>query len=206
RRERSEHPASGDEAHLAPLGPFRRAEALTPSAHRSFLPRDDRDDRMGPVATTGTRGSEMPPITVPRGSTLTIGALSRRTGVNIETIRFYERIGILEKPPRSAAGHRIYRREQSMRLGFVRRSRELGFSLDEVRRLLQLVDGGRYTCAEVKAITLAHLAEVRRKITDLRRLERTLAAVSDKCRGGKVPDCPIIEALSDPLTRLTPER
>jgi MerR family transcriptional regulator, mercuric resistance operon regulatory protein len=140
----------------------------------------------------------MPPITLPRGSTLTIGALSMRTGVNIETIRFYERIGILAKPPRSAAGHRIYSQEQLMRLGFVRRSRELGFPLDEVRRLLQLVDAGHYTCAEVKAITLDHLGEVRRKIADLRRLERTLAAVAGKCRGGKVPDCPVIEALFQP--------
>ena len=140
----------------------------------------------------------MPPITVPRDSTLTIGTLSRRTGVNIETIRFYERIGILAKPPRSTAGHRIYSQEQLMCLGFVRRSRELGFSLDEVRRLLQLVDGGSYTCAEVKAITLDHLAEVRRKIADLRRLERTLAAVAGKCRGGKVPECPVIEALFQP--------
>ena len=148
----------------------------------------------------------MPPITLSRDSTLTIGALSIRTGVKIETIRFYERIGILAKPPRSAAGHRIYSQEQLMRLGFIRRSRELGFSLDEVRRLLQLVDGGRYTCAEVKAITLDHLGEVRRKIADLRRLERTLAAVAGKCRGGKVPDCPIVEALFDPRTEFTPER
>ena len=140
----------------------------------------------------------MPPITLPRDSTLSIGALSRRTGVNIETIRFYERIGILAKPPRSAAGHRIYSQAQLMRLGFVRRSRELGFSLDEVRRLLKLVDGGRYTCAEVKTITLDHLAEIRRKIADLRRLERTLAAVAGKCRGDKVPECPVIEALFQP--------
>jgi len=137
----------------------------------------------------------MPAITVSRGSGLTIGALSRRTRVNIETIRFYERIGILPKPPRSASGHRIYGRDDLMRLGFVRRSRELGFSLDEVRGLLRLVDGGRYTCAEVKAITLDHLADVRRKIADLRRLERTLADVAGKCRGTKVPDCPVIEAL-----------
>jgi MerR family mercuric resistance operon transcriptional regulator len=137
----------------------------------------------------------MAAITVSRGPALTIGALSRRTGVNIETIRFYERVGILPKPPRSAGGHRIYDERQLMRLGFVRRSRELGFSLDEVRGLLQLVDGGRYTCAEVKAITLDHLTDVRRKIADLRRLERTLADVAGKCRGGKVPDCPVIEAL-----------
>jgi MerR family mercuric resistance operon transcriptional regulator len=139
----------------------------------------------------------MSSITVSRGPALTIGALSRRTGVNIETIRFYERVGILPKPPRSAGGHRIYSQEQLMRLGFVRRSRELGFSLDEVRGLLQLVDGGRYTCAEVKAITLDHLADIRRKIADLRRLEQTLADVAGKCRGGKVPDCPVIEALSN---------
>jgi len=137
----------------------------------------------------------MPVITVSRGSGLTIGALSRRTRVNVETIRFYERIGILPKPPRSAGGHRIYGDHELMRLGFVRRGRELGFSLDEVRGLLSLVDGGRYTCAEVKAITLGHLADVRRKIADLRRLERTLADVASKCKGSKVPDCPVIEAL-----------
>jgi MerR family transcriptional regulator, mercuric resistance operon regulatory protein len=137
----------------------------------------------------------MPPITILRGSGLTIGALSKRTRVNVETIRFYERIGILAKPPRSAGGHRVYGHDQFMRLSFVRRSRELGFSLDEVRGLLQLVDGGRYTCAEVKAITLDHLADIRRKIADLRSLERTLADVASRCRGSKVPECPVIEAL-----------
>jgi MerR family transcriptional regulator, mercuric resistance operon regulatory protein len=137
----------------------------------------------------------MPPITILRGSGLTIGALSKRTRVNVETIRFYERIGILAKPPRSAGGHRVYGHDQLMRLSFVRRSRELGFSLDEVRGLLQLVDGGRYTCAEVKAITLDHLADIRRKIADLRSLERTLADVASRCRGSKVPECPVIEAL-----------
>ena len=140
----------------------------------------------------------MASITVSRGPPLTIGTLSKRTGVNIETVRFYERVGMLPKPPRSAGGHRIYGHDQLMRLGFIRRSRELGFSLDEIRELLRLVDGGRYSCAEVKAITLDHLADVRRKIADLRRLERTLADVAGKCRGGKVPDCPVIEALSGP--------
>ena len=139
----------------------------------------------------------MASITVPRDSAFTIGALSKRTGVNIETIRFYERVGILPKPPRSAGGHRIYGQDQLMRLGFVRRSRELGFSLDDVRGLLRLVDGGRYTCAEVKAITLDHLADIHRKIADLRRLEETLVKVAGRCRGGKVPDCPVIEALFD---------
>jgi MerR family mercuric resistance operon transcriptional regulator len=140
----------------------------------------------------------MPVITISRGSALAIGALSKHTEVNIETIRFYERIGILPKPPRSAGGQRIYGQDHLKRLSFVRRSRELGFSLDEVRGLLKLVDGGRYTCAEVKMITLDHLADVRRKIADLRRLEQTLADVAGKCRGGKVPKCPVIDALFDP--------
>ena len=139
----------------------------------------------------------MPAITISRGPALAIGALSKRTGVNIETIRFYERAGILPKPPRSAGGHRVYGEDHLKRLNFVRRSRQLGFSLDEVRGLLQIVDGGRYTCSEVKGITLDHLADVRRKIADLRRLERTLADVAGKCKGGKVPDCPIVDALFD---------
>jgi len=140
----------------------------------------------------------MSTITASRGPALTIGALSKHTRVHIETIRFYERVGILPKPPRSAGGHRIYSPDQLMRLSFVRRSRELGFSLEEVRGLLHLVDGGHYTCAEVKAITLDHLADIRRKIADLRRLEQTLASVAGRCRGGKVPDCAVIEALFDP--------
>ena len=126
-----------------------------------------------------------------------IGELSRRARVNIETIRFYERVRILPKPPRSLGGHRLYDGTHEKRLRFVRRSRELGFSLDEVRELLRLVDGGRYTCAEVKAITLGHLADVRSKIADLRRLARTLAAVAERCRGSRVPECPIIDALFD---------
>ncbi len=137
----------------------------------------------------------MPAITNSRGPALTIGELSKRTEVNVETIRFYERTGVLPKPPRSAGGHRLYGQDHAMRLNFVRRSRELGFSLDAVRGLLQLVDGSSHTCAEVRAITLDHLADIRRKIADLRRLARTLAEVAGKCRGGKVPDCPIIEAL-----------
>jgi len=137
----------------------------------------------------------MSAITVSRGPALTIGALCKRTGVKIETIRFYERAGILPKPPRSAGGHRVYCEDHLKRLNFVCRSRKLGFSLAEVRGLLELVDGGRYTCSEVKDLTLDHLADVRRKIADLRRLERTLADVAGRCRGGKVPDCPIVDAL-----------
>lgn len=139
----------------------------------------------------------MSAIDISRGPALSIGALSKGSGVSIESIRFYERAGLWQKPPRSMGGHRIYGQEHLRRLSFVRRCRELGFSLDEVRGLLRLVDGGGYTCAEVKAITLDHLADIRRKIADLRRLERTFAVVAGKCKGGKVPDCPVIDALFD---------
>ena len=81
---------------------------------------------------------------------LTRGALAARTGCNIETIRYYERIGLLPPPPRSAGGHRLYGRDLVKRLTFVRRSRDLGFTLKEIRELLRLVDGGTYTCGEVE--------------------------------------------------------
>lgn len=126
---------------------------------------------------------------------LSIGALSKDTGVNIETIRYYERIGVMPAPERSAGGFRKYREAHLKRLNFIRRGRELGFSLADLRGLLRLVDGHAYTCARVRALTLQHLAETRGKITDLRRLERVIADMAAKCTGRRVPDCPIIDAL-----------
>jgi MerR family mercuric resistance operon transcriptional regulator len=126
-----------------------------------------------------------------------IGALSKRTGCNIETIRYYERIGLMPPATRSEGGHRVYGEAQSRRLGFIRRTRELGFTLDQVRTLLKLVDGGRYTCAQVKRITVHHLDEVRRKVVDLRKIERALAEMAAQCEGGTVPKCPVIDALLD---------
>lgn len=125
----------------------------------------------------------------------TIGSLSKGTGCKIETIRYYERIGLMPKPPRSPGGHRLYEEAHLKRLTFIRRSRELGFTLHEVRGLLRLVDGGEYSCAEVKALTLDHAAEVRRKVADLRKLERVLKEMAAECEGGEVPECPIIDAL-----------
>ena len=125
----------------------------------------------------------------------TIGKISASSGVNIETIRYYERIGILPAPPRSEGGHRLYDEEHLKRLSFVRRCRELGFSLDDVRALFRLVDGGDFTCDEVKAMTLDHLGGVRRRIADLRTMERTLDDMAARCDGGEVPDCAIIDAL-----------
>jgi len=127
---------------------------------------------------------------------LTIGALSERTEVNIETIRYYERIGILPNPPRSAGGHRLYGKEHAQRLVFIRRSRQLGFSLDQVRELLGLSSGRRMTCARVKNITEQHIADIRRRVRDLKRLERVLSELTSQCRGDEMGECPILEALT----------
>jgi MerR family mercuric resistance operon transcriptional regulator len=124
-----------------------------------------------------------------------IGALSERTGVKIETIRYYERESLLPSPPRTSGGHRSYGEDHLKRLTFIRRSRELGFSMAEIRELLALVDGGSYTCGEVQALTLDHAESVRKKVADLRRMEKTLRNISSQCDGGSIPECPIIEVL-----------
>lgn len=124
-----------------------------------------------------------------------IGQLSKRTDCNIETIRYYEKIRLLPAPPRSEGGYRLYGADHLKRLAFIRRSRELGFTLDEIRSLLRLVDKGEYTCAEVKALTLAHLDEVRKKIRDLKAMQRVLSQMAAQCDAATIPECPIIEAL-----------
>lgn len=130
-----------------------------------------------------------------RSQIVPIGKLSAYTGVNIETIRYYEKIGVLPSPPRSEGGHRLYGKEHLARLVFLRRSRELGFSLEEIRALLELVEAGDYTCGEVKALTLLHLHNVREKMRDLRKLEQALVDISSQCDGGTTQDCPILETL-----------
>ncbi len=126
----------------------------------------------------------------------TIGELSRLTQVNIETIRYYEKIGIMPNPPRNSSGYRIYSTPHLERLSFVRRSRELGFSQPEVRKLLTLVDEHKYTCGEVREMTARHLLTVRSKIKDLRKLEKALANMVSECDGGDIPECPIVDVLS----------
>jgi MerR family transcriptional regulator, mercuric resistance operon regulatory protein len=139
-------------------------------------------------------------------SRLTIGALSDRTRRNIETIRYYERIGLMPLATRSDGGHRLYSEDHVKRLRFIRRSRELGFTLDQVRALLQLVDGRRYTCAQVKHITMEHLDEIHRKVADLRTIERVLKDMAAQCDGGAVPKCAVVDALySQPLTGKWPQ-
>jgi MerR family mercuric resistance operon transcriptional regulator len=126
---------------------------------------------------------------------LSIGLLSTQTNCKVETIRYYEKIGIFPKPPRTEGGHRIYSENHLKRLVFIRRGRELGFSLEDIRALLKLVDGGANTCQQVEAITLHHIANIHQKILDLKKLEKILAKISSQCEGGVVPECPILDAL-----------
>ncbi|NJO38607.1 MAG: helix-turn-helix domain-containing protein [Rhizobiales bacterium] len=136
-----------------------------------------------------------------RAASTTIGALSEATAVNIETIRYYERIGLLPAPPRSTGRHRLYDEPHRQRLVFIRRARELGFSLEEIRALLGL--GGKHdlTCGDVRALTQHHIEAIRNKVRDLKRLERTLSALAAQCRADTVPDCPILDALNASIWR-----
>jgi MerR family mercuric resistance operon transcriptional regulator len=132
-----------------------------------------------------------------------IGELSRRTCCNIETICYYERIGMLPVPPRCGR-YRCYRHEDVGRLGFVRRARELGFTLDEVRALFGLAAGGRASCAEAHDLAASHLKDVRARISDLKRMERALAATVRACEAGDDTGCPLIAALSQPMAPSRP--
>lgn len=125
---------------------------------------------------------------------LTIGKLSDQTGVKIETIRYYEKIGLMPPPPRKASGHRIYDKAHSQRLRFIKRGRELGFSLENIRGLLGLEER-KPTCAAVYDISTAHLTEIRKKIADLRKLEKSLSSMAQKCDRNESPDCAIIKGL-----------
>lgn len=127
---------------------------------------------------------------------VSIGKLSECTGVNIETVRYYERIGLLPRPARSRGGHRQYDPAAVRRLGFIRRCRDLGFSIDDIRELLKLVDAGVPTCADVKAIAESHLAGIRQRLADLRKMEAALVATVGQCSGDAVPDCPVIDVLA----------
>jgi MerR family mercuric resistance operon transcriptional regulator len=128
---------------------------------------------------------------------INIGALSARAGCKIETIRYYERIGLLPAPARSAAGYRRYDARDVERVMFVRRARALGFSIDAVRALLRLAGLGADACLDARALAAAHLADVAGKIADLERMRRTLAQAIAQCDAGpQAAPCPLIETLS----------
>jgi MerR family mercuric resistance operon transcriptional regulator len=137
----------------------------------------------------------MPAVTTSRAENLRIGELSQLSGVNIETIRYYERIKMLPPPPRTLSGRRIYGSTDLRALDFIRRSRELGFSLDKIRALLRLGGPGKASCREVREIAAHHLDDVRAKLGDLKKLERLLAKTVAKCTGRTAPDCPVLDIL-----------
>ena len=130
-------------------------------------------------------------------SGLTIGKLAAAAGVHLETVRYYERIGLMPRPGRTASGYRSYGAEHVRRLSFIRRSRDLGFGIKEVEALLALAEPSHASCAEVQALTMAHLREVRAKIADLRRLERILARTVEQCSGKATPACPVVDMLNE---------
>ena len=127
-----------------------------------------------------------------------IGALAERTGVKVETIRYYEQVGLLPPPERSEGNQRRYGLRHVERLAFVKHARDLGFAVEAIRTLLKLSDNPALACDEAHAISVAHLADVRHKIARLRSLEMELERIAATCAGGVAAcDCAIIEALAD---------
>ena len=126
---------------------------------------------------------------------LSIGDLSKATDTKVGTIRYYERAGLLPKPPRTSGNYRSYEAGHLSRLGFIRRVRELGFSLDQVRELLSLSDQKDRSCGQVDVIAREHLSEVDAKIASLKTLRRELNDIIRQCHSGTISECRIIDAL-----------
>jgi Cu(I)-responsive transcriptional regulator len=127
---------------------------------------------------------------------MNIGELARAADTKVETIRYYERIGLLPAPPRTAGNYRDYSAAHAGRLSFTRRARELGFSIEQIRTLLDLADQKERSCEAVDIIAREHLAEVKRKLADLAALRRELDSLIGQCRHGTIAECRIIEALA----------
>jgi MerR family mercuric resistance operon transcriptional regulator len=132
-----------------------------------------------------------------RNAGIQIGELARRSGCNVETVRYYERIGLLPTPARTAGGYRLYETADVRRLMFARRARELGFTLEEVRTLMALSHNVRSACAEVRQLAADHLAVVRAKIADLQTIEGVLADAVLRYDVDELPGCPLIKTLSE---------
>ena len=125
-----------------------------------------------------------------------IGALARATDTKVETVRYYESVGLLGSASRSEGNYRLYGADTVARLGFIRRARSLGFPIEEVRQLLEMADDQSRSCAAVDTLARRHLAAVDQKLADLKALRRGLHAIIGQCGNGTVADCQIIEALS----------
>jgi DNA-binding transcriptional MerR regulator len=128
---------------------------------------------------------------------LTIGQAAREAGCKVQTLRYYEELGILPKPLRTAGNQRVYGEEHLSRLAFIRHARELGFSLEAVRELLSLGARPDQSCAKADAIATAHLGEIERKIAALTALRGELARMVESCRQGRISECRVIEVLAD---------
>ncbi len=127
---------------------------------------------------------------------LTIGHLARESGMNLETVRYYERRGLLPKPPRSASGYRLFPIEASQRLRFIQRAKELGFSLKEIGELLSLRVSPTTTSVGIRAKANSKIADIRSKIRTLESMERALRKLTKSCPGcGPLAECPILESL-----------
>lgn len=130
-------------------------------------------------------------------SALTIGKVARRAGVGVETVRYYEREGLLPAPPRRGFGFRSYPVETIGRLQFIQRAKRLGFSLKEVRELLELRVGVDVSCADVRQLATAKVADIEDRIRDLHRMGKALRSLAEHCQAdGPISDCPILEHLA----------
>lgn len=125
----------------------------------------------------------------------TIGQLARQTGTKAETIRYYEKIGLLQAPLRSEGNYRHYGAADQRRLAFVRRARELGFSLEQIRELIAFGEQREHACSSVDEVVKAHIADIGRRIDDLQALQAELQRMIGRCPGGRVADCRVLEAL-----------
>ena len=137
----------------------------------------------------------MDPTSDPRSLSFPIGTLAKAGGASIETIRYYERIGLLQPPPRTSGGRRVYSHDDLRVLVFIRRARDLGFSLDEIGALLRLGAPASAPCGEVREIAARHLTVIRAKLADLGRLEKLLATSVARCSGDATPICPVLDIL-----------
>ena len=134
---------------------------------------------------------------------LTIGTLAKKTGTKVQTIRYYEQIGLLPEPGRSAGGQRRYSNSELDRLSFVRHARQLGFSLEAIRELLDLSDHPDKSCAEADAIARRQLKQVEQRMARLEALRTELKRMVHECRGGHASDCRVLEVLRDHSECLT---
>lgn len=126
-----------------------------------------------------------------------IGQLASEADCRVETVHYYEKTGLMPEPPRTEGGHRMYAFSDVKRLNFIRRCRDLGFSIEQIKEMLKFIDEPGHYCGEVKAMAMLQSRDIQRKIDDLKRLQRALTQMVGQCKGEKfsIDDCPIIDAL-----------